>query len=241
MKAACASQSSCSRIAPRGVPAWPMDPSELRSWPWPDRTGRHRQPASLRRRALRRHPVPLVEADRDRGSRGRQAPRSTAARNRSTAASKASGSSRLAVWPVRGRMASPAEGMVRLSISAGSRHPSSSSPTISSTGVGTAAARPQPVQRRPGRLHAAHGERRPRAECRASAAANSAQPRGFLFWNCTRAGPTAYRAATRCAPSVSKAAAVASHSARTPRPAPAGHRTRRRRPPPRRPGRDGAT
>ena len=54
----------------------------------------------------------------------------------------------------------------------------------------------------------------PSAECPASASANSAQPRGFLFWNCTRAGPTAYQRATCSDPSFSNATAIASHSAR---------------------------
>ncbi len=54
----------------------------------------------------------------------------------------------------------------------------------------------------------------PSDECPASAVANSAQPRGFLPWNWTRAGPAAYHSATRAAPSRSKAAAIASHSAR---------------------------
>ena len=54
----------------------------------------------------------------------------------------------------------------------------------------------------------------PSAEWPASASANSAQPRGFLFWNCTRAGPRAYHRATAAAPSASNAAAIASHSAR---------------------------
>jgi hypothetical protein len=35
----------------------------------------------------------------------------------------------------------------------------------------------------------------------ASASANSAQPRWFLFWNWTRARPTAYRSAALAAPS----------------------------------------
>ena len=43
--------------------------------------------------------IPVVEAERDRGSRQRQAPRVTLARNMSTARLKTSGSSRLAVWP----------------------------------------------------------------------------------------------------------------------------------------------
>jgi hypothetical protein len=47
----------------------------------------------------------------------------------------------------------------------------------------------------------------PREEWAASASANSAQPRGFLFWNWTRAGPAAYRSATFAAPSAANAAA----------------------------------
>ena len=54
----------------------------------------------------------------------------------------------------------------------------------------------------------------PSEECPASAAANSAQPRGFLFWNWTRAGPAAYRSATFAAPSAANAAAVSMDSAR---------------------------
>src|ERR1700683_1088165 len=42
-------------------------------------------------------PRPMLEADSERGSRGRQAPRATAARKRSTTRLNASGSSRLAV------------------------------------------------------------------------------------------------------------------------------------------------
>src|SRR5262249_58272851 len=54
----------------------------------------------------------------------------------------------------------------------------------------------------------------PREEWPASAAANSAQPRGFLFWHWTVAGPTAYPSATLAAPSAAKAAAVRTYSAR---------------------------
>ena len=155
--------------------------------------------------------APVVDADTERGSRGRQAPRCTAARNRSTAALNTPGSSRLAVWPVRGRMARPADGMVRLSISAVSRQPSSSSPARISTGTATPASSSRSAYSdgRPActpRMVSAE----PSDECPASAAANSAQPRGFLFWNCTRAGPAAYHSATRAAPSRSKAAAMAS-------------------------------
>src|SRR5262249_27214670 len=49
--------------------------------------------------------MPVVEAERDRGSRECQAPRATLARKVSTTRLKTSGSSRLAVWPVRGRTA----------------------------------------------------------------------------------------------------------------------------------------
>src|SRR5581483_1613516 len=159
--------------------------------------------------------IPVVEADRDRGSRGCQEPRATLARKVSTARLKTSGSSRLAVWPVRGRTARPAVGMVRLSISAGSRQPSSSSPTRISTGTAIRASSPV----------SAYSEGRaawtprmvsalPSEEWPARASANSAQPRGFLFWNWTRAGPTAYRSATLAAPSAAKAAPVSTDSER---------------------------
>jgi hypothetical protein len=45
----------------------------------------------------------MVESETERGSREGQMPRATAARKRSTAWLNTSGSSRLAVWPVRGR------------------------------------------------------------------------------------------------------------------------------------------
>ncbi len=54
----------------------------------------------------------------------------------------------------------------------------------------------------------------PSEDCPASAAANSAHPRGVLFWNWTRAGPIAYRSATFAAPSAANAAAVSTDSAR---------------------------
>src|SRR5580693_9174736 len=159
--------------------------------------------------------MPVVEAEQDRGSRGRHEPRATLDRKLSTARLKTSGSSRLAVWPVRGRTVRPAAGMVRLSISAGSRQPSSSSPTRTRTGAVMRASlsanaysegRPAWTPRMVRAL--------PREEWPASALANSAQPRGFLFWNWTRAGPAAYRSATFAAPSAANAAAVSTDSAR---------------------------
>src|SRR6266487_3103065 len=83
--------------------------------------------------------MPVVEAERDLGSLACQEPRAALARNVSTASLKTSGSSRLAVWPVRGSTPRPAVGMVRLSMSAGSRQPSSSSPTRIRTGTLTVA------------------------------------------------------------------------------------------------------
>jgi hypothetical protein len=67
--------------------------------------------------------MPVVEAVRDLGSLACQEPRATLARKVSTARLKTSGSSRLAVCPMRGRTASAAVAMVRLSTSAGSRQP----------------------------------------------------------------------------------------------------------------------
>ena len=132
--------------------------------------------------------MPMVEAERDLGSRARQEPRATLPRNVSTARLNTSGSSRLAVWPVRGRTARPAVGMVRLSISAGSRQPSSSSPTSTRTGMATLASS-SVRSYRDGRAACTPRMVRalPSEECPASAAANSAHPRGFLFWNWTRA------------------------------------------------------
>ena len=54
----------------------------------------------------------------------------------------------------------------------------------------------------------------PLTECSASCAANSRQPRGSLFWYCTRAAPTAYFAANGPLPCSSRSLAVASHSPR---------------------------
>src|SRR5450756_943501 len=82
--------------------------------------------------------TPVIESDIARGSRRRHPPLSTAVRKAPTARLKASGSSRFAVWPVRGRITRPDMGMVRLSMSEGSRLPSSSSPASTSTGVTTA-------------------------------------------------------------------------------------------------------
>ena len=82
--------------------------------------------------------------------------------------------------------------MARLSIRAGSRQPSSSSPVMMSTGTripASSAASPYSEGRAawtPRMVSAA-----PVAECPPSAAANWAQARGFLFWNWTRAGPAA--------------------------------------------------
>ncbi len=54
--------------------------------------------------------MPVVEAERDRESRGCHAPQTTLARKLSGARLKTSGSSRLAVWPVRGKTTRPAAG-----------------------------------------------------------------------------------------------------------------------------------
>ena len=102
-----------------------------------------------------------------------------------------SGSSMLMVCPEQGITARPEPGMARFIISAGSRQGSSSSPTIRSTVGAPRLFIPSGVEGRPGGLHAAHGERGPEPGMLGQPAANSAQPRGFLFWNCTRVGPTA--------------------------------------------------
>src|SRR5579863_5814595 len=81
------------------------------------------------------HVVRITCAGSARGSRGAHLPASTCAMNSATWRLNSSGSSRLSVWPVFGNTASPDREIVRLRNRPGCRQWSSSSPTITSTGV----------------------------------------------------------------------------------------------------------
>ena len=105
---------------------------------------------------------------------------------------KAAGSSRLTAWPVFGTTTRAALEIIRFINSAGSRHGQSSSPVMISVGVFIvfiSSTTSYSDGRRfctPRMVSAA-----PVLECCASCSANSCQPRGSLFWNCTRDGPSA--------------------------------------------------
>src|SRR5437868_8594923 len=137
-----------------------------------------------------RHLTPRIEPVTERGSRRGQRPLSTWWKKSAQVRLKRSGSSRLTACPVLGKTTSAAVGIVRFINSPGSRHGSSSSPVM--IRVGTLRLRMRSVR--------SHSEGRractprivfaePNVECSARWAANSAQPRGSLFWNCTREGP----------------------------------------------------
>ena len=120
----------------------------------------------------------------------------------------------LIVWPDQGSTTSPEVAMLRFMSSAGSRQGSSSSPVRISVGV-SIFSMPSTSSQSDGRfictprMVSAWPFDEPSRNC----CANSAQPRGSLFWNCTRVGPRAYlRAAS--AQFASNEAAAASHSAR---------------------------
>ena len=87
------------------------------------------------RRSARQPHLPRIMPDIARGSRFGQRPASTVRRNRSRWALKASGSSRLMVWPVFGITTSAALMIVRFISSAGSRQGQSSSPVITRVGA----------------------------------------------------------------------------------------------------------
>src|SRR5260370_3654320 len=138
------------------------------------------------------HLTPRIEPVTERGSRRGQRPLSTWWRKSAQVRLKRSGSSRFTACPVFGKTTSAAVGIVRFINRPGSRHGSSSSPVM--IRVGTSRLRMRSVR--------SHSEGRrawtprivfaePKVECSARLAANSAQPRGSLFWNWTREGPIA--------------------------------------------------
>ena len=134
----------------------------------------------------------MAEPVCDAGFRRAHFPASTAVRKSSTAWLKASGSSRLIVWPDFGMTTSPAVGIVRFMKIAGSRHGSSSSPVMISVGTSSFSSR-GPRSKIAGRVFCT--PRRvsawPRADPFTSWAWNSRQPVGSLSMNWTRVGPLA--------------------------------------------------
>src|SRR5580693_4781451 len=138
------------------------------------------------------HLTPRIEPVTERGSRRGQRPLSTWWKKSAQVRLKRSGSSRFTACPVFGKTTSAAVGIVRFIKRPGSRQGSSSSPVM--TNVGTSRLCMPSVR--------SHSEGRractprivlaePKVECSARCAANSAQPRGSLFWNWTRDGPIA--------------------------------------------------
>ncbi len=103
---------------------------------------------------------------------------------------KASGSSRLIVWPALGRTTSPDVGILRFMKIAGSRHGSSSSPVMIRVGtsrrsIGFSRSKTEGRVICTPRIVSAW----PFADPRASWSWNSCQPMGSLSMNCTRVGP----------------------------------------------------
>jgi hypothetical protein len=87
------------------------------------------------------------------------------------------------MWPVRRRTTRPAAGMLRLSISAGSGQPFVLVGDQQDRSLHLGQFLGERVEGRAADLDAARGQGAASEECPASASANSAQPRGFLFWN----------------------------------------------------------
>src|SRR3984893_10149270 len=136
------------------------------------------------------HLTPRIEPVTERGSRRGQRPLSTWWKNSSQLRLNRSGSSRLSACPVLGNTTSAAAGIVRFINRPGSRHGSSSSPVMINVGTSSLpmrSVRSHTQGRRPCTPRIVVAE--PNVECSARWAANSAQPRGSLFWNWTRVGP----------------------------------------------------
>src|SRR6516165_4751786 len=138
------------------------------------------------------HRTPRIEPVTERGSRRGQRPLSTWWKNSAQLRLNSPGSSRLSACPVLGKTMSAAVGIVRFISKPGSRQGSSSSPVMINVGTSSLpmwSVRSHSEGRRAWTPRIVFAE--PNVECSARWAANSAQPRGSLFWNCTRVGPIA--------------------------------------------------